>query len=103
MTHHYTIARERLTVTTHLTLTGEFDIAARDDLRHALLTAVADGTHVIVDLDDVDFLDSESLSALVDGFNAARSAGLNFRLHGARGTVKRVLDITGVGDLANSG
>jgi anti-anti-sigma factor len=92
MTEHFAIARRQ---TTHVTLRGEFDLDARDALRDALLQSVAAGSHLIVDLAEVSFLDSESLGALVEGYNAAEAAGLTFHLRGAEGSVRRVLELTG--------
>ncbi len=99
MPEHFDIARRH---TTHLTLRGEFDLDARDALREALLQAVAAGSHLVVDLAGVTFLDSESLSALVEGYNAAEGSGLTFRLTGAQGAVRRVLDLTGFLALAEN-
>jgi anti-anti-sigma factor len=79
-----------------LQLSGELDLDARDDLRAAIVQSVSAGSGVTVDLSDATFLDSEALSALIDGYHAARLAGLPFRLTGARGHVRRVLEVTGV-------
>ena len=99
MTEHFAIARRQ---TTDLTLRGEFDLEARDALRDALLQAVAAGSHVVVDLAAVTFLDSESLGALVEGYNAAQERGLGFQLTGAHGGVRRVLTLTGFLSLAEA-
>jgi anti-sigma B factor antagonist len=80
----------------HLQVSGELDLAARDDLRAAIVHAVSDGSGVTVDLEAVTFLDSEALGALFDGHHAAEAAGVPFRLSGAHGSVRRVLEITGV-------
>jgi anti-anti-sigma factor len=100
MTEHFAITEQQITArrrtTTLVTLQGEFDIAARDTLRDSLLQAAGRGSHLVVDLQSVAFLDSESLSALVEGYNATRAAGLSYRLRGARGAVRRVLEVTGV-------
>jgi anti-sigma B factor antagonist len=99
MTEHFAIARRQ---TTHLTLRGEFDLDARETLRDALLEAVAAGSHVVVDLTAVTFLDSESLSALVEGYNAAERAGLTFHMTGAQGAALRVLELTGFLTIASA-
>ncbi|MET0418395.1 MAG: STAS domain-containing protein [Actinoplanes sp.] len=99
MPEHFAIDRRH---TTHLTLRGEFDLEARDALREALLQAVAGGSHLIVDLAGVTFLDSESLGALVEGYNATEQAGLSFAVTGARGAVRRVLELTGFLELTET-
>jgi anti-sigma B factor antagonist len=79
-------------------LSGEFDLGARDDLRAALLGAVTDGTggHVVVDLADADFIDSETIRVLLDGYTTAQREQVSFRLANPQGVVKRVLDVTGL-------
>jgi anti-sigma B factor antagonist len=99
MTGHFSITRKQTSGRRPLALlelSGEFDIAARDDLRAAIVRAVATGSGVTIDLGDTTFLDSEALSALIDGYHAARAAGVLFKLTGARGPVRRVLEVTGV-------
>ncbi len=99
MTGHFAITRKPSTgrpSTIALQVSGELDLAARDDLRAAIVQAVSDGSEVTVSLEAVTFLDSEALSALIDGYQAAAAAGVPFRLAGANGSVRRVLDITGV-------
>jgi anti-anti-sigma factor len=83
---------------TILRVAGELDINARDDLREALLLAIADGD-VVVDLDAVSFLDSEALGALIDGFNASRDRSAGFRVVNAHDVVDRVLTVSGAKDL----
>lgn len=81
---------------------GELDINARDDLRATILDALAESGSVVVDLGDVTFIDSEALGALIDGYNAAISAGADFRVVNARGSVARVLNVSGAQELFDS-
>jgi len=99
----YTIGPERAAdgSVTVLRISGELDINARDDLREALLLALADGD-VVVDLGDVSFLDSEALGALIDGFNTSRDRKVPFRVVNARDVVERVLTVSGAKDLFDS-
>ncbi len=76
-------------------LSGEFDLAARDELRDTLL-AVVDSDRpgrLVVDLADVTFIDSEAIGALIDGYLAARDAGTVLRLANAGRMIRRVLQI----------
>ena len=82
-----------------LSLAGELDLSARDELTEAVLAAVADRTSDVVclDLGATTFIDSEALAAIIIGVNAAREAGKRFRVDGATGVVRRVLDVAGIG------
>ena len=103
MADSYKIGGERTAggSATILRISGELDINARDDLREALLRALADGD-VVVDLADVSFLDSEALGALIDGWNASRDRGAGFRVVNPRDMVDRVLQVSGAKDLFDS-
>ena len=96
---HYSITRVPRpdAATAHFRLSGTLDIGARRALRAALSDAVGEAgvTAIVVDLGDVTFLDSEALAGLIEGCNEARRAGLRFALEGARGLVRRVLEVTG--------
>ncbi|MBM0237082.1 STAS domain-containing protein [Micromonospora sp. ATA32] len=80
-------------------LTGECDLAARDELMTALLAAVASAPVVVVDVGALRFLDSTGLHGLVTAHHAAREEGGRLYVVNATGMVASVLDITGVGDL----
>jgi anti-sigma B factor antagonist len=99
----YAIGAERAAggAATILRISGELDINARDDLRGALLLALADGD-VVVDLDAVSFLDSEALGALIDGFNTGRARNARFRVINAHDLVDRVLTVSGAKELFDS-
>ncbi|GIF02625.1 hypothetical protein Asi03nite_01630 [Actinoplanes siamensis] len=83
-----------------LKLAGSFDIGSSAELRAAL--RAADGSHLVVDLSRVRFIDSEALSALISGYLAAERAGLTFRLTGAVGIVERVISVMGLRHLLTS-
>jgi anti-sigma B factor antagonist len=80
-------------------LTGDCDLAARDELMSILVTAAGSATVVLVDLAEVRFLDSSGLHALIAGHHAAIEQGGRLYVANATGAVDRVLDLTGVGDL----
>ncbi|HEX5203895.1 STAS domain-containing protein [Paractinoplanes rhizophilus] len=100
MADSYKIGRRRAAdgSTTLLHLGGELDISARDELRAAILAALADGD-VVIDLDAVTFIDSEALGALIDGYNEARAKPAGYRVVNANGLVARVLKVSGVLEL----
>lgn len=82
-------------------MSGEFDLAARDELTAALLAVVRDPATdaVVLDVEKTSFIDSEALAAVIVGVNEARHAGKPFRIVGATGVVYRVLDVAGLLDL----
>jgi anti-anti-sigma factor len=84
-----------------LAMAGEFDLSARDELTNAILAVVADPATdtVIVDAEHTTFIDSEALAAVIIGMNAAREAGKPFRIAGATGIVRRVLEVAGLLEL----
>lgn len=83
--------------TTIVRLAGEFDLATCDELRRTLAGAVnAEGsTHLVVDLSSVEFLDSETVVVLAEGYTLAQLQGRDYRLSGVQGIALRVLDILG--------
>ncbi|WP_328468634.1 STAS domain-containing protein [Actinoplanes sp. NBC_00393] len=85
-------------VTSRVRLSGEFDIDSREELRDALLEVITAGecARLLVDLDQVRFIDSEALSALIESYLAAESAGIAFQLVGAHGIVKQVITVAGL-------
>jgi anti-sigma B factor antagonist len=84
---------------TVVTLRGECDLAARDELTHVLTAAVRSAPVVVVDVGGLRFLDSTGLHGLVTAHHAARAQGGRLYLVNAVGSVAAVLDITGVGNL----
>jgi anti-anti-sigma factor len=82
-------------------LAGEFDMSVGSALSDALVEAVrAPGvTWVVVDLERTVFLDSHGVASLVAGFDEAVRAGRRFTVTRARGTVKHVLEITGLDEV----
>ncbi|WP_432825187.1 STAS domain-containing protein [Dactylosporangium sp. CA-092794] len=80
-------------------LSGECDLAARDDCTAALLGAVRSAPAVVVDLGAVTFLDSTGVHALVTAHQAALARGGWISVVNAAGMVAHVLEITGVAGL----
>ncbi|MEV4351626.1 STAS domain-containing protein [Actinoplanes sp. NPDC049596] len=76
-------------------LSGEFDVGARDDLHAAVHGVVSGGlaAFVVVDLSAVTFIDAVSVGELFGGYVAAGRRSIGFRVTGAQGVVRRVLDV----------
>ncbi len=86
-----------------VTLDGEYDIARLAELRAALLDA-HDGEHrVEVDMARVTFLDSTSLSALLEARNALLERNATLIVTDASPTARRLFDITGTDEVLGLG
>ncbi len=78
-------------------LSGSLDIATSPTVRASLLEASARGDHrLIVDLTNVEFLDSTGLGALIGAQRRAREFGGELRLVVKEGQIVRLLRITGL-------
>lgn len=77
---------------------GEVDLASAEALEQETTAALvrADTTEVVVDLSGVTFLDSSGISALIKERRLADEHGKLMRISGAEGTVRDVLQLTGV-------
>ncbi|OLB79354.1 MAG: hypothetical protein AUI14_10370 [Actinobacteria bacterium 13_2_20CM_2_71_6] len=79
---------------------GEVDLTVSRAFEQALLDLA--GAHaaprIIVDLEQLYFLDSSGVHALIRGYHAANQAGGSLVVRNATGVVARVLQITGVAE-----
>jgi anti-sigma B factor antagonist len=78
-----------------LTVSGEIDIATAPSLRerlHALLAE--DKRQIVIDLEDVGFLDSTALGVLVGVLKRARSEDGEVRIVCTQPRVRKVFEIT---------
>jgi anti-sigma B factor antagonist len=76
---------------------GDIDVAGGPILEAALLK-VDGNTPVIIDLDDVFFIDSSGLRCLLGAGRRAHARGTNVVLRGVGSEVLRLLEITGTTD-----
>jgi anti-sigma B factor antagonist len=82
-----------------VTLSGELDIAAAPSLEQQLETVfAAPPAQLIVDLRELEFIDSTGLSVLVKANQRAESDGLRFGLAGGGTQVRRLLSLTGIAE-----
>ena len=80
---------------TVLAVSGEIDIATAPSLREKLHSLLADGhANLIIDLDDVTFLDSTALGVLVGVLKRARTEGGELRIVCNQPRVRKVFEIT---------
>ena len=74
-------------------LGGEVDLSWSQDVRRAVLDALAGGRPVGVDLSAVGYIDSSGIAALVEGLQQARQRGLRFALVAVSDAVRAVLEL----------
>ena len=99
VTHHTDAAADVGAVVQYrVRLTGELDNIAGEQLRIVLSDIITAGTpdSIIVDLDNLAFLDSQGVRALLDCYFAATGAGKDFHVRNAHGIVHRVLTVLGL-------
>jgi stage II sporulation protein AA (anti-sigma F factor antagonist) len=84
--------------TSVVTLSGEVDMNAEDELADVLLGEIRrPGTRTVqVDLEGVEFLDSSAINVLVRAYNEACETGRRLRVAGAHQTPLKVLEMTGL-------
>lgn len=74
---------------------GRLNMTTAIDLRDAVNTLIAAGElFVVVDLSEVDFIDSSGLGGLVSGLKRAREAGGDLRIVGPNDQARLVLQLT---------
>ena len=78
-------------------LRGSLDIATSPSVRAALTEAAANGKHeIVVDLTQLEFLDSTGLGALIGAHRRALENNGTLRLVVSEGPILRLLNITGL-------
>jgi anti-sigma B factor antagonist len=83
--------------TTTFKLSGSLDLATAPTVRAALNEASEKGgNHLIVDLRQLEFLDSTGLGVLIGAHRRAVERGGSFRLVISDGPISRLLNITGL-------
>jgi anti-anti-sigma factor len=80
---------------THLVLSGEFDLAGVHTFERAIAQAEHSGPQtILVDLAELQFMDSSGLRALVSANERAKAAGRRFAIVPGPEHVRRVFEIT---------
>jgi anti-sigma B factor antagonist len=79
-------------------VSGDIDLVTKAAVETAVAGAVATPgvTRVEVDLSGVDFLDSSGLALLLKSRRSADENDVEFRVTGAHGVAKRILEMTGL-------
>jgi anti-sigma B factor antagonist len=90
------IDREIVGQSLNLTLTGAFDMEAVPAFRKTVETEGDHWQRVVIDLSDVDFMDSSGLQELVRLEEHVRQLGSEMVLAQPSVTVRRLLELTGL-------
>jgi anti-anti-sigma factor len=76
---------------------GELDLSHASELKELLLSEVSAGTSVLLDLADVEFIDSTGLAAIVTALNRANALGCELELDPElQPQARRLMELTGV-------
>ena len=76
-----------------LSLTGEVDLKFSPQAREQILKYLGDKSHVLVDLSEVEYIDSSGVASLVEGLQYAKSNRLQFALTGVSEPAMQVLHL----------
>ncbi|HEX2179349.1 MAG TPA: STAS domain-containing protein [Actinomycetota bacterium] len=78
-------------------LVGDLDFHTARRLREQLLASHADGIHdVVLDMTELEFIDSSGLSVLVAGLKRLRDSGGSLTLRSVPDQTRRVLEVSGL-------
>lgn len=87
---------------TIVSFSGELDVLAAQSMRDTLLEPdLLSASAVHVDLSQATFLDSSAIGILVAGSRRVRQEGGSYSVYCSEGTVRRVLEISGLLEYLN--
>lgn len=82
---------------TVVAVSGELDVYGAPRLREQLIDLINDGScEIVVDLDEVTFIDSTGLGVLIGGLKRVRSKGGDLRIVATKDPAAKLLRITGL-------
>jgi anti-sigma B factor antagonist len=77
-----------------LSVSGEVDLQYSPQLREKILASLKAGNPLLIDLAGVSYIDSSGIASLVEGFQTAKSAKLEYGLMNLSKTAMQVLALT---------
>lgn len=96
----FAITRETKGTTTVVSVRGDVDVATSPQLRAELQSAIDGGAEeVVVDVSEMDFIDSAGLGVLIGALKRAREANARLVLRGVQPSPRKVLGITGLDEM----
>lgn len=75
---------------------GELDLAVAEQLAEALTRAKSECRHLLIGLEDCEFIDSTGIAAIVHAHNEFAERGGRIAVYSPRSQVRRVLAVTGL-------
>jgi anti-anti-sigma factor len=98
---HFGLRSERREDGERIQVNGEMDLATSVMVDREVRRAEAsDATSIVLDLDQLEFLDASGVQMLLDASARSRTDGNRLRITRASAPqVQRVIELTGVGDL----
>lgn len=99
MSEQVTVSVEDRTEATLVRVQGVVDALSLSDVSSGLAEAQRGSVPVIVDLSEVTFMDSRGLGALLAANERSREGAAPLRIHSPSDAVRRLLDVSGVGDV----
>lgn len=77
-----------------LELSGEIDLYYSPELREKILASLEDGKPLLIDMADVNYIDSSGIASLVEGFQTAKKSKLAYGLLNISSNAMQVLTLT---------
>ncbi|MCB1670245.1 MAG: STAS domain-containing protein [Gammaproteobacteria bacterium] len=77
-----------------LVLSGDIDLHHSPTLRERILSSLKGGRPLLIDMQEVSYIDSSGIASLVEGFQTAKSSNLHFGLLSISSPTLQVLAIT---------
>jgi anti-anti-sigma factor len=99
MQSHFSVDTRTEGPATVLAVSGELDLAASPALEEQLEQVFGDSvSQLIIDLRELEFIDSTGLSVLVKAHQRAEDSGCRFGLVNGGSQVRRLLSLTGIAE-----
>ena len=92
------IALRRFGPELRVMLRGEFDLAGQAGFMEAMARIEEPADPLVLDLGDLEFIDSSGVMAVIEQHRALTAAGQEFQLHIGSGAARRVFSLLGLED-----
>jgi anti-anti-sigma factor len=96
--HEFRIEEERRDGLVVLRCAGDLDLASVDELAGRLRALSAEEEPVLLDLDELEFMDSSGLRVVLQAVEASRAGTWRFAMTAGSEAVRRLFDSAGVSD-----
>jgi anti-anti-sigma factor len=98
---HFDVRSERVNGSEHVRVAGELDLAVIGVVDREMERAEStDATKIVLDLDELEFMDASGIRLLLDLSERSRSNGRRLRItRGGSPQVRRLIQLTGVDEL----